>query len=111
MKEFFRTARNTIPPIALLCHVLYVPAFSYSAFHAGGGQGGKVSFRLSVILQLCLNIPILFVMNMILDMSGIVWTQLTADIINVVISYVIYPRLIGNIASFPFGIGPLRRKA
>ena len=60
---------------------------------------GKVSFLLAVIRQLCLNIPILFLMNMFFGMNGIVWTQLTADIINVVISYVIYARLIGDIAS------------
>ena len=60
---------------------------------------GKVSFQLAVIRQICLNIPILFLMNMFFGMSGIVWTQLTADIINVVISYVIYSRLIGDIAS------------
>lgn len=60
---------------------------------------GKVSFQLAVIRQLCLNIPILFLMNMLFGMSGIVWTQLTADFINVVISYVIYTRLIWDIAS------------
>ncbi len=59
---------------------------------------GKVSFQLAVIRQLCLNIPILFLMNMFFGMSGIVWTQLTADIINVIISYVIYSRLIGDIS-------------
>ena len=57
---------------------------------------GKVSFQLAVIRQLCLNIPILFLMNMFFGMSGIVWTQLTADFINVVISYVIYTRLAGD---------------
>lgn len=60
---------------------------------------GKVSFLLAVIRQLCLNIPILFLMNMFFGMSGIVWTQLTADIINVIVSYVIYTRLIEDITS------------
>ena len=60
---------------------------------------GKISFLLAVIRQICLNIPILFFMNMFFGMSGIVWTQLTADIINVIISYVIYTHLIGDIAS------------
>ncbi|MDE6673570.1 MAG: polysaccharide biosynthesis C-terminal domain-containing protein [Acetatifactor sp.] len=60
---------------------------------------GKVSFKLAVIRQICLNIPILFLMNMFFGMSGIVWTQLTADIINVVISYVIYSHVIGDITS------------
>ena len=40
-------------------------------------------------------------MNVLFGMSGIVWTQLTADLINVVISYVIYARLIGGIAPEP----------
>lgn len=60
---------------------------------------GKVSFQLAIIRQLCLNIPILFVMNYLFGMSGIVWTQLIADAFNVVISYIIYGRLIGEIAS------------
>ena len=60
---------------------------------------GKVSFLLAVIRQLCLNIPLLFFLNLFFGMNGIVWTQLTADFINVVISYVIYARLIGDIAS------------
>ena len=60
---------------------------------------GKVSFLLAVIRQLCLNIPLLFFLNMFFGMNGIVWTQLTADFINVVISYVIYARLIEDIAS------------
>ena len=60
---------------------------------------GKVSFQLAVIRQLCLNIPILFIMNFVFGMSGIVWTQMVADLINVVVSYIIYARLIGDIAS------------
>lgn len=59
---------------------------------------GKVSFELAVIRQLCLNIPILFLMNHLFGMSGIVWTQLIADVINVIISYIIYARLIGKIS-------------
>ncbi len=33
-------------------------------------------------------------MNDLFGMSGIVWTQLIADIINVIISYIIYGRLV-----------------
>lgn len=54
---------------------------------------GKISFYLAVIRQLCLNIPILFLMNFLFGMTGIVWTQATADLINVVISYIIYWRV------------------
>lgn len=60
---------------------------------------GKVSFQLAIIRQICLNIPILFLMNYLFGMSGIVWTQLIADIINVIISYIIYGCLIGQISS------------
>lgn len=59
---------------------------------------GKVSFQLAVIRQICLNIPILILLNHFFGMSGIVWTQLIADAINVVVSYIIYGRLIGEIA-------------
>lgn len=58
---------------------------------------GKVSFQLAVIRQICLNIPILFLMDYFFGMSGIVWTQLAADFINVMVSYIIYIRLIGTI--------------
>lgn len=51
---------------------------------------GKVSFSLAVIRQLCLNIPILFIMERMMGMSGIVWTQAIADFLNVVASYIIY---------------------
>lgn len=60
---------------------------------------GKVSFLLAVIRQICLNIPILFLMNSLFGMTGIVWTQLIADCLNVIVSYIIYGRLIGKIAS------------
>lgn len=59
---------------------------------------GKISLYLAMIRQLCLNIPILFLMNYLLGMTGIVWTQLIADILNVVISYIIYNRTIGSIS-------------
>ena len=49
---------------------------------------GKVSFQLAVIRQICLNIPILILLNHFFGMSGVVWTQLIADAINVVVSYI-----------------------
>ena len=51
---------------------------------------GKTSFYLAVIRQLLLNIPILFLLNWLFGMTGIVWTQLTADVLNVICSYIIY---------------------
>ena len=54
---------------------------------------GKVSLYLAVIRQLCLNIPALYLMNYLFGMQGIVLTQVLADIVNVVISYLIYHRI------------------
>ena len=61
---------------------------------------GGVSFRLCVIRQIFLNIPFLFVLNRLFGMSGIVWTQVTADIFNVVVSYIIYDKIIRQIVNF-----------
>ena len=51
---------------------------------------GKTSFYLAAIRQLCLNIPILFLLDRLFGMTGVVWTQTVADAINVVISYIIF---------------------
>lgn len=58
---------------------------------------GKISFYLAVIRQLCLNIPILFILNYFFGMTGIIWTQVIADFINTVISYMIYHKEIRKI--------------
>ena len=51
---------------------------------------GKISFELPVIRQLFCNIPILFIMNHLFGMLGIVSTQAIADFFTVVASYIIY---------------------
>lgn len=51
---------------------------------------GGVSFWLAFIRQLCLNIPLLLLLHSLYGMTGLVWTQAVADLINVLISYVIY---------------------
>ena len=58
---------------------------------------GRVSFLLAVIRQLCLNIPLLFLLNAAFGMTGVVFTQMTADIINTAVSYVIYFRVLRRI--------------
>ena len=55
---------------------------------------GNTSFWLAVIRQLGLNIPLLFLLDHLFGMTGIVWTQTVADAINVVISYIIFYCLI-----------------
>lgn len=51
---------------------------------------GKISFCLAVIRQIFLNIPIVLLMNRLFGMDGIVWTQMVADGINSMISYIVY---------------------
>ena len=46
-----------------------------------------------MIRQIALNIPLLIVMDRLFGMMGIVWTQAVADILNVIISYIIYWRV------------------
>ena len=54
---------------------------------------------LPAIRQIALNIPILLAMNALFGMTGIVWTQAVADIANVVVSYIIYGRVMRQINS------------
>lgn len=75
----------------------FAPAFMFLSFHMvhymQSVERGGVSLGLAAIRQLCLNIPILIIMNRLMGAIGIVWTQVIADIINVCISYVIYHRV------------------
>lgn len=83
--EFLR-ARCLATPFMFL-------SFNMVHFMQAVGRG-RVSFWLAVIRQIFLNIPLLFLMNRLLGMTGIVHTQAIADCINVVISYIIYFRVV-----------------
>lgn len=79
--EFLRIRCFATPFMFLSFHMVH--------FMQSVGRGGW-SFWLAVIRQLALNIPILFLMDSLFGMTGIVWTQATADFINVLISYLIF---------------------
>lgn len=80
------------------CFATPVMFLSFHMVHFMQAVGrGKTSFYLAVIRQLCLNIPIMLLLNLLFGMSGIVWTQLTADCFNVLISYIIYFRVLRQI--------------
>ena len=84
--------------VAFGTHFLEIRAFAaifmFLSFHMvhfmQAVARGRTSFWLAAIRQLCLNIPILFLLDHLFGMTGIVWTQTVADAINVVISYVIF---------------------
>ena len=79
----------------LRARVLATPLMFLSFFHVhlfnGFGQGGRALF-LAVMRWLVFNIPMLFLLNALFGMYGIVWSQVTADILTVVLSLWVYRR-------------------
>lgn len=51
---------------------------------------GRVSLFLGVMRWCAFNIPMLFVLNHLLGMYGLVWSQLSADILTVTLSFAVY---------------------
>ena len=74
--------------------------FTVYLFQAFGK--GHVSLGLGVTRWLVFNIPMLFILNRIFGMYGIVWSQVTADTLTVIMSFIVY---------FRFGPGREKSKA
>ncbi len=51
---------------------------------------GKQSLLLSSLRQGLINIPLLFLMNYLFQLDGVIWTQLISDILTAIISFVVY---------------------
>ena len=69
----------------------FAPIMMFLCFHMvhymqALGKGG-VSLALAAIRQLGMNIPLLFLLDHFFGMTGIIWTQVTADALTAVISY------------------------
>lgn len=95
------TVRQGVLFLKARCFAAPFMFLSFNMVHFMQAVGkGAVSFRLCLIRQIFLNIPILFLMDHLFGMSGIVWTQVTADIINVIISYIIYYNILQKMISF-----------
>ena len=68
---------------------------SFFIVHLFNGFGeGENALLLGIVRWLVLNIPMLYLLNYLVGMYGIVWTQVTADVINVIFSFWIYGRWI-----------------
>ena len=97
MEVFISDAETVRLGTAFLQARCFAPPFMFLSFHMvhfmQAVDEGKISFYLAVIRQLCLNIPILFLLNAIFGMDGIIWTQVIADILNVIALYVIYAKV------------------
>lgn len=106
MRAFISDAETVRLGTQFLQARCFAPPFMFLSFHVvhymQAVDEGKISFYLAVIRQLCLNIPILFLLNAIFGMQGIIWTQVSADIMNVIISYLICARVMKK-SKFTFG--------
>lgn len=70
--------------------LMFLSFFTVYLFQAFGR--GKISLFLGVVRWLGFNIPMLFLLNTIFGMYGIVWSQVTADILTVILSFYTYFR-------------------
>jgi Na+-driven multidrug efflux pump len=75
--------------IACLATPLMVANIQYSYTFQAMGRG-KESLILSACRQGLVNIPLLFIMNYFFQVQGVLWTQIIADIITFVVSFVMF---------------------
>ena len=59
-----------------------------SGFGIGGGS--LIARLLGTVRWLGFNIPMLFILNALFGMYGLVWSQVTADILTVTMSFIVY---------------------
>lgn len=96
MGIFIRDAQTvTLGTGFLRIRILATPLMFLSFFHVnlfnGFGKGGYALF-LGAMRWLAFNIPMLFLLNRLFGMNGVVWAQLTADILTVALSIAVYRR-------------------
>ena len=70
--------------------LMFLSFFTVYLFQAFGK--GKIALFLGVMRWLVFNIPMLFVLNGIFGMYGIVWSQVTADTLTVILSFAVFHR-------------------
>lgn len=78
----FLRIREIATPLMFLC-------FFHVYLFDGFGRGRYALF-LGVMRWLCFNIPLLYILNSLIGMYGIVWTQSIADFFTVVLSLITY---------------------
>ena len=80
--------------------LMFMSFFTVYLFQAFGR--GNISMFLAVMRWAVFNIPMLFILNAIFGMYGIVWSQVTADILTVALSLFVYESF--NRKNFKLGI-------
>ena len=77
--------------LRILCIAVPLMIFNVQISFTFQAMGmGKQSLVLSSLRQGLVNIPLLFIMNAIFGLYGIVWTQIISDVITMIISYIVY---------------------
>lgn len=70
--------------------LMFLSFFTVYLFQAFGK--GRISLFLGVMRWLVFNIPMLFILKAIFGMYGLVWSQVTADILTVILSFYVFFR-------------------
>lgn len=81
--------------IFLRIRILATPLMFLSFFTVYIFQGfgnGRISLLLGVVRWAVFNIPMLFLLNHLVGMYGIVWSQIAADVLTVLLSAAVYRR-------------------
>ena len=81
--------------------LMFLSFFTVYLFQAFGK--GIISLFLGVTRWLVFNIPMLFLLNALFGMFGLVWSQVTADILTVLLSFYVYRRYRPPVAEAPAG--------
>lgn len=78
----FLRVRCLATPLMFMC---FFTVYLFQAF----GEGG-ISLFLGVVRWVVFNIPMLFILNALIGMYGLVWSQFTADVLSVIMTAIVY---------------------
>ena len=81
-------ASNFLRIRVLATPLMFLSFFTVYLFQAFGK--GRIALFLGVARWLVFNIPMLFLLNRLVGMYGIVWSQAAADILTVILSFYVY---------------------
>ncbi len=90
--ETVRLGTNFLRIRTLATPFMFMSFFLVYVFQ-GFGEG-RIALMLGLVRWAVLNIPMLFILNYLIGMYGIVCSQVTADILTVIFSYVVYWRYV-----------------
>lgn len=79
--------------------LMFLSFFTVYMFQAFGK--GWISLFLGVTRWLVFNIPMLFLLNALFGMFGLVWSQVTADILTVLLSFYVYRKYRPSVGESP----------